>query len=94
MTEVEELTQQLVAERERADYAWRNARTIEAARVEEMRKRDAAEAALKTLGSMINRLVAHGDYDDSRDINGCPEQSAETAQLIAEARALLTPNVK
>lgn len=46
MTTLEELTRQLEAERERADYAWRNTRTIEAARQEEMRKRDAAETAI------------------------------------------------
>lgn len=38
-----DLERQLAAEKERADYAWKNARTIEAARQEEMSKRDAAE---------------------------------------------------
>ena len=37
------LEQQLAAERERADYAWRNTNIIEKARQEEMAKRDAAE---------------------------------------------------
>jgi len=38
-----QLINDLAAEKERADYAWRNVRTLEAARQEEMKKRDAAE---------------------------------------------------
>lgn len=44
--EINQLRRKLCAARERADYAWRNTRTIEAARQEEMRKRDAAEAGI------------------------------------------------
>lgn len=51
------LERQIDAEKERADYAWRNTNILEKARQEEMAKRDAAQteaAALKT--SIINLL--------------------------------------
>lgn len=57
----EELTRQLATERERADYAWRNTRTIEAARQEEMRRRDVAEAALANLRKLARAVL------DARD---------------------------
>lgn len=63
MNEVEELTRQLAVERERADYAWRNTRTIETARAEEMRKRDVAEAEnsrLRTLMFAVARAPTFG----------------------------------
>ncbi len=49
----DELTRQLATERERANYAWRNTRTIETARQEEMRKRDAAEAEAGRLRGLL-----------------------------------------
>ena len=55
MTTIKKLTRQLATERERADYAWRNTRTIEAARVEEMRKRDAAEAENARLRTLLRQ---------------------------------------
>lgn len=53
----EDLKRQLAAEKERADYAWRNTRTIEAARQEEMRRRDAAEAALAKLRKLAQAVL-------------------------------------
>jgi hypothetical protein len=54
------LEHQLAAEKERADYAWRNTNTIEKARQEEMAKRDdltKSEAALKaTIISLLEIL--------------------------------------
>ncbi len=44
MTEIEMLTRQLADEKERADQAWKNTAAIDKARMEEMRKRDAAES--------------------------------------------------
>ena len=43
------LEQQLAAERERADYAWRTTNTIEKVRQDEMAKRDAAEREVALL---------------------------------------------
>ncbi len=65
---------ELEAERERADYAWRNTRTIEAARQEEMRKRDAAEAALETLRRLAKASL------DARDREARASMSLENAQ--------------
>ena len=74
MTEVQELTRQLATERERADYAWRNARTIEAARQEEMRRRDAAEAGLATLRKLAQAVL------DARNKEARTAMSLENAQ--------------
>lgn len=61
MSEVDELTRQLATEQERADYAWRNTRTIEAARAEEMRRRDAAEAENARLRHHLTELAKFAD---------------------------------
>lgn len=74
MTEVEELTRQLAAERERADYAWRNTRTIEAARQEEMRKRDAAEAENAKLRTLAKDVL------DTRNAEAKAAMTWENAQ--------------
>lgn len=74
MTEVEELTRQLQAERERADYAWRNTRTIEAARAEEMRKRDAAEAENAKLRTLAKAVL------DTRNAEAKAAMTMENAQ--------------
>ena len=74
LTMTDELTRQLATERERADYAWRNTRTIEAARQEEMRKRDAAEEELATL-----RVLAQASLD-ARDKEARAAMSLENAQ--------------
>ena len=72
----------LEAERERADYAWRNTRTIEAARQEEMRKRDAAEAEVMRLRAAIQQtLEENGHLADG-----------ENCTLIVLKCALKTPN--
>ena len=55
MNIVDDLTARWKAEQERADYAWRNTRTIEAARQEEMRKRDAAEAENARLRTLLRQ---------------------------------------
>lgn len=70
----EELTRQLATERERADYAWRNTRTIEAARQEEMRRRDELEFELHTL-----RILAQASLD-ARDKEVKAAMSLENAQ--------------
>lgn len=49
-----ELAKKLAAETERADYAWRNTRTIEAARQVEMAKRDTLLAALEIAEDFIS----------------------------------------
>lgn len=82
----EELTRQLTAERERADYAWKNTRTIEAARQEEMRRRDELEFELHTL-----RILAQASLD-ARDREARTAMSLENAQanfhcFDAEGRA-------
>lgn len=74
LTMRDELTKQLAAERERADYAWRNTQAIEAARQEEMRKRDAAEAALKVLRGLAQAGL------DARDKEAKAAMSLENAQ--------------
>lgn len=56
--ETNDLRRQLAEQTERAEYAWRNTRTIEAARAEEMRKRDAAEAQSKEILALLRDLVA------------------------------------
>lgn len=48
---------ELDAERQRADYAWRNTKTLEAARQEEMRKRDVAEAENVRLRTALQYYV-------------------------------------
>jgi hypothetical protein len=55
-----DLEKQLAIERERADYAWRNTRVIEAARQDEMRKRDAVEAGNAVLREALMRLREWG----------------------------------
>ena len=74
MNELEELTRQLYAERERADYAWRNTRTVEAARQEEMRRRDAAETGLATLRKLAQAVL------DARNKEARTAMSLENAQ--------------
>ncbi len=59
MNIVDDLTARWKAEQERADYAWRNTRTIEAARQEEMRKRDAAEAENARLRTLLRQGLRH-----------------------------------
>lgn len=66
----------LDAEKERADYAWRNTRTIEAARQEEMAKRDKLTAALVRAEDFISGF--EGD-----------EMQEGIDQLLAEIRAEL-----
>lgn len=61
-------------ERERADYAWRNTRTIESARQEEMRKRDAVESKLTTLRTLAQASL------DARDKETKAAMSLENAQ--------------
>lgn len=68
-----DLEKQLAIERERADYAWRNTRTIEAARQEEMRRRDAAEAGLATLRKLSQAVL------DARDKEARAVMSLENA---------------
>lgn len=55
--QISTLQTQLAAEKERADYAWRNTNIIEKARQEEMAKRDAAEAEATALKSTIINLL-------------------------------------
>ena len=68
------LVKELNTQRERADYAWRNTRTIEAARQEEMRRRDAAEAKLATLRTLAQASL------DARDKEARAAMSLENAQ--------------
>jgi ribosomal protein S27AE len=70
----EYLARQLEAERERADYAWRNTRTIEAARAEEMRKRDAAEADNARLRTLAKAVL------DTRSAEAKAAMTMENAQ--------------
>lgn len=83
--EAQRQAEQLATERERADYAWRNTRTIEAARQEEMRRRDELEFELHTL-----RILAQASLD-ARD------KEVKAAMSEADRRlreALATPNVQ
>ena len=92
MIEPDGLAKALDAERDRADYAWRNTRTIEAARQEEMQKRDAAEA-----DNMKLRALARASLD-ARDAeakaqriwdNALNNYSQHTAEALAYERAAL-----
>ena len=58
---IEGLLTQLAAERERADYAWRNANVIEKARQEEMAKRDLLQAEVATLRHHLTELAKLAD---------------------------------
>lgn len=49
------------AEKERADYAWRNTNTIEKARQEEMAKRDALQAEVALLRHHLTELAKFAD---------------------------------
>jgi hypothetical protein len=57
---IAELEAKLAAEKERADYAWRNTNTIEKARQEEMAKRDELLKAIEKAHGDICRLRAEG----------------------------------
>lgn len=74
MNIVDDLTARWKAEQERADYAWRNTRTIEAARAEEMRKRDAAEADNARLRTLAKAVL------DTRDAEAKTAMTMENAQ--------------
>lgn len=74
MSTVEELTRQLAKEQDRADYAWRNTRTVEAARQEEMRRRDAAEAGLARLSRLAQASL------DARDKEARAAMALENAE--------------
>lgn len=54
---IEDLITQVAVEKERADYAWRNANTIEKARQEEMAKRDYLAAAMRDVFPAAHRLA-------------------------------------
>lgn len=58
---IEELIAQTTAERERADYAWRNTNTVEKARQEEMTKRDALQAEVALLRHHLTELAKFAD---------------------------------
>ena len=106
MTTTEELERKLAQERERADYAWRNTRTIEAARQEEMRKRDAAEALLLACRSSVKtdlnayeRLLIAKQKHSEQETPMYKAAEAEAQRLFdllekIDATALMTPNVK
>lgn len=86
MSEVEELTRQLATERERADYAWRNTRTVEEARQEEMRRRDAAEARLATLRKLA-QAVLDARNKEARAVMSLENAQANFHRFDAEERA-------
>ena len=95
MSEVEDITRQLAVERERADYAWRNTRTVEAARQEEMLRRDAAEAdnaRLRTLLRQGMRQIAawQEKYGEWQPQWLPPAGDVRWAEDVSEA--LATPN--
>ena len=97
MTTIKKLTRQLATERERADYAWRNTRTIEAARVEEMRKRDAAEAENARLRTLLRQgmrqLAAWQEkYGEWQPQWLPPAGDVRWAEDVSES--LATPNVE
>ena len=94
-----ELEKQLATERERADYAWKNTRTIEASRQEEMSKRDAAEREAAALRAAL------APFADIRaaDIDALPDGAGFAARRngthvtygdIRRARGLLRSNAK
>lgn len=107
MNIVDDLTAKWMAEKERADYAWRNTRTIEAARAEEMRKRDAAEAENAKLRTLLRRGMRqleawqekYGDWQPqwlppSGDVRWAEDVSEALAAPNAEQCGTLTPNDK
>ena len=97
MSTVEELTRQLAVEKERADYAWRNTRTIEAARAEEMRKSDAAEADNARLRALAKAVLdtrnaeakAAMSYECAKDnySNCCLEAAKHEKAMVAASKA-------
>lgn len=88
MTNAEELTRKLAAEKERADYAWKNTRAIEAARAEEMRKRDAAEAENKRLRDELAKWMALADA------NAKLARTCQRRHERSERTGLAAPNVE
>lgn len=81
------LLAELATAKESAEYAWKNTNTVEAARQDEMRKRDAAEAGLATLRKLAQASL------DARDSEARAARSLENAQanfhlFDAEERAL------
>ena len=85
MSDAEEMTRKLATERERADYARRNTRIIEAARVEEMRKRDAAEQDARRYRWLRNNPAWVGYDSDYR-----PDQ----IDMAIDHAMTQTPNAK
>jgi hypothetical protein len=69
----------LTAEKERADYAWRNTRTIEAARQVEMTKRDTLLAALKIAEDFMSGF----EGDELQE--GIDDKLAQIRAAITEA---------
>lgn len=57
--EIARLQRIVAAERERADYVWRNTNTIEKARQEEMAKRDELIAALEAIAKAARDQGPH-----------------------------------
>ena len=55
--EIERLQREFAAEKERADYAWRNTNTIEKARQEEMAKRDELAKSMRDVYPVAHRLA-------------------------------------
>jgi hypothetical protein len=86
---------QLEAERERADYAWRNTRTIEAARQEEMRKRDEVEFELHTLRILAQASLDAREAEAKANLtwdNALNNYSQSTKEARAAERAMLAAN--
>lgn len=93
-----ELERQLIVERERADYAWKNTRTIDAARMEEMQKRDKAEAENALLRQALEpfadiRAAGIDALPDSAGFAARTNGRHVTYGDIRKARELLRSNV-
>lgn len=76
--ELERQSALLVKETERADYAWRNTRTIEAARQVETQARTVLEARCRRLKAILRDFLFIDDWHDD---------AIAPAELIERARA-------
>ena len=62
--ELERLRGLLAKETERADYAWKNTRLIEAARQTEMQARTVLEARCRRLEALLRDFLSLDDWHD------------------------------
>lgn len=81
---ISELERQVAAEKERADYAWRNTNTIEKARQEETAKRDALTEQVAALTKENDRLKTVPMKYRRMEFNAQLQNQLAAAQAVNE----------